>query len=82
MFTINNYDYDCTKKCRNPEHGKIINCAITKRSIENELLAAFIAKTCRNFSGITDYEVSLFRYIPKNLITKKCLIFRGELLYI
>lgn len=62
MFTINNYDYECTKKCRNPDHGKIINDAITKRSIDNDQLAAFIAKSCRNFSGVVDYEVSYFSF--------------------
>ncbi|XP_055548784.1 inhibitor of Bruton tyrosine kinase [Wyeomyia smithii] len=52
--TISNFDYECTKKCRLPNHGNEIIKALTKRSIADELLAAFIAKTCRNFAEILD----------------------------
>lgn len=58
MFTINTYEYDCTKKCKNQNHGSSITNALTKRSITDEKLAAFIAKTCRNFAEVLDYEVS------------------------
>lgn len=59
MFSINNYEYDCTKKCKNSEHGKSITYSLTKKSISNESLAAFIAKTCKNYAEILDSEVSL-----------------------
>ncbi|XP_053664710.1 inhibitor of Bruton tyrosine kinase [Anopheles marshallii] len=54
MFTISDYDYECTKKCRLVSHGNAITAALTKRSISDELLAAYIAKTCRNFAHVVD----------------------------
>ncbi|XP_053674901.1 inhibitor of Bruton tyrosine kinase [Anopheles nili] len=54
MYTISDYDYECTKKCRLVSHGNAITAALTKRAITDELLAAFIAKTCRNFAHILD----------------------------
>jgi len=57
MFSISTFEYDCTKKCKNLNHANIITAALTKRSISNNHLAAFIAKTCRNFSDIVDEGV-------------------------
>uniref|UniRef100_A0A182RRB7 BTB domain-containing protein n=1 Tax=Anopheles funestus TaxID=62324 RepID=A0A182RRB7_ANOFN len=54
MFTISDYDYECTKKCRLVSHGNAITAALTKRAISDELLAAYIAKTCRNFAHVVD----------------------------
>lgn len=59
MYSIANYSYDCTKKCRNLEHGNAIVAALTKRSISNEKLAAYIAKICKNFAEIFDEDVSI-----------------------
>lgn len=59
MFTINNFDYDCTKKCKNCNHGKLITSALTKRSVTDKNLATYIAKICRNFSEILDNEVNI-----------------------
>lgn len=56
MFSISNYDYDCTKKCKNNEHGCTITNALTKRSVDDQKLASFLAKTCRNFAEISDHE--------------------------
>ncbi|KAH8397186.1 hypothetical protein KR215_010290 [Drosophila sulfurigaster] len=55
MSAIKNQEYDCTAKCRQREHGNNITAAITKRSIDDQKLAAFIAKTCANFNNIRDY---------------------------
>ncbi|XP_058449485.1 inhibitor of Bruton tyrosine kinase [Malaya genurostris] len=52
--SISNYDYECTKKCHLLSHGNAITAALTKKSISDELLAAFIAKSCRNFVDILD----------------------------
>ncbi|XP_037949451.1 inhibitor of Bruton tyrosine kinase-like [Teleopsis dalmanni] len=54
MFNIKNYEYDCTIKCNCRQHANAITAALTKRSISNEKLAAFIAKTCRNFADNVD----------------------------
>uniref|UniRef100_A0A182QEH7 BTB domain-containing protein n=1 Tax=Anopheles farauti TaxID=69004 RepID=A0A182QEH7_9DIPT len=54
MFTISNYDYECTKKCRLVRHGNAITAALTKRAVSDELLAAYIAKTCCNFAHVLD----------------------------
>uniref|UniRef100_A0A182NAV7 BTB domain-containing protein n=1 Tax=Anopheles dirus TaxID=7168 RepID=A0A182NAV7_9DIPT len=54
MFTISDYDYECTKKCRLVRHGNAITAALTKRAVSDELLAAYIAKTCRNFAHVLD----------------------------
>lgn len=55
MPALRNHDYDCTVKCRQVQHGNCITAALTKRSIEDQPLAAFVAKTCANFANITDY---------------------------
>uniref|UniRef100_A0A182S7H4 ANK_REP_REGION domain-containing protein n=1 Tax=Anopheles maculatus TaxID=74869 RepID=A0A182S7H4_9DIPT len=54
MFTISDYDYECTKKCRLVSHGNAITAALTKRAVSDEWLAAYIAKTCRNFAHVLD----------------------------
>uniref|UniRef100_A0AAG5DB42 BTB domain-containing protein n=1 Tax=Anopheles atroparvus TaxID=41427 RepID=A0AAG5DB42_ANOAO len=54
MFTINNYEYECTKKCRLVSHGNAITAALTKRAVSDEQLAAYIAKKCRNFANVLD----------------------------
>lgn len=56
MFSMETYDYECTKKCKNALHARQIIDAATKRSVADEPLAAFIAKTCRNFAEIVDDE--------------------------
>lgn len=66
-FTIHNYDYECTKKCKCRNHGDRITSAITKKAISDENLIRFIAKTCRNFSQILDHEVKYITYI-KNFL--------------
>ncbi|XP_004537512.1 inhibitor of Bruton tyrosine kinase [Ceratitis capitata] len=53
-LTPRNYEYDCTRKCRLVHHGSQISAALTKRTISDEQLAAFIAKTCANFMDIVD----------------------------
>uniref|UniRef100_A0A0A1XIP7 Inhibitor of Bruton tyrosine kinase n=1 Tax=Zeugodacus cucurbitae TaxID=28588 RepID=A0A0A1XIP7_ZEUCU len=53
-FTPKNYEYDCTRKCRYVEHANRITAALTKRSIEDEYLGAYIAKTCANYTDIVD----------------------------
>lgn len=58
MFNTKNYDYDCTRKCRLRGHGNAITSALTKRSIEDDKLAAYVAKTCCNFADIVDDLVS------------------------
>ncbi|KAM8711354.1 hypothetical protein ACLKA7_000488 [Drosophila subpalustris] len=55
MSAVKNQEYDCTVKCRQRQHGNSITAAITKRSMDDQHLAAFIAKTCANFSNIRDY---------------------------
>lgn len=57
--TIGNHEYECTKKCRLPSHGNAITAALTKRAISDELLAAYVAKLCRNFAEILDDQVGL-----------------------
>ncbi|XP_055921882.1 inhibitor of Bruton tyrosine kinase [Eupeodes corollae] len=53
-YNINNIEYDCTKKCRSQFHGQEITAALTKRAVEDDKLAAFIARKCCNFCDITD----------------------------
>ncbi|EDW02415.1 GH21979 [Drosophila grimshawi] len=55
MSALKNQDYDCTAKCRRRQHGNCITAALTKRSIDDQHLAAFVAKSCANFSNIHDY---------------------------
>lgn len=58
MFTIANYPYEnCTKKCKNSEHGDRINRVLVNESISDERLAAYIAKTCKNFARVQDHQV-------------------------
>jgi inhibitor of Bruton tyrosine kinase len=54
MYTIANYDYDCTKICKSFRHSNTINSALTKRQIADDKLAAFIAKTCKNYVDNVD----------------------------
>ncbi|XP_062547692.1 inhibitor of Bruton tyrosine kinase [Armigeres subalbatus] len=53
-FSISNYDYECTRKCHLSLHGNAITAALTKKSVSDELLAAYVAKVCRNFADILD----------------------------
>ncbi|XP_017866421.1 PREDICTED: inhibitor of Bruton tyrosine kinase isoform X1 [Drosophila arizonae] len=55
MSALRNHEYDCTAKCRQRQHGNCITAALTKRSIDDQKLATFIAKTCANFCNIPDY---------------------------
>lgn len=60
MFNISNYPHEnCGKKCKNPEHGERINSVLVRSSISAEKIAAFIAKTCRNFANVLDYQVCI-----------------------
>jgi len=54
MSAARTQEYDCTAKCRLRQHGNAITAALTKRSIDNQKLAAFIFKTCGNFANILD----------------------------
>ncbi|XP_013100750.2 inhibitor of Bruton tyrosine kinase [Stomoxys calcitrans] len=54
MFNPKNYEYDCTSKCRLRSHGNAITSALTKRSMNDEKLSAYLAKTCCNFADIVD----------------------------
>ncbi|XP_023296811.2 inhibitor of Bruton tyrosine kinase [Lucilia cuprina] len=54
MFNPKNYEYDCTRKCRLRAHGNAITSALTKRSIDDEKLAAYVAKACCNYADIVD----------------------------
>lgn len=47
---------DCTQRCRSRNHGQILTSAITKRSVTDEALAAFIKATCANFIKAFDFE--------------------------
>lgn len=58
MINTKNYDYDCTRKCRLRIHGNAITTALTKRSMDDNNLAAYVAKTCCNFADIVDDLVS------------------------
>lgn len=50
-------EVECTKHCKSRNHGQILTSAITKRSVSDEALAAFIKATCANFLKAFDYEV-------------------------
>lgn len=65
MFSIANYSYEnCGKKCKNPEHGERINSVLLfKNSITDEKIAAFIAKTCKNFAHVADHQVGNFNWV-------------------
>ncbi|XP_001360463.3 inhibitor of Bruton tyrosine kinase [Drosophila pseudoobscura] len=54
MSTAKAQEYDCTAKCTCRQHGNSITAALTKRSIDNQNLGAFIFKTCGNFANIID----------------------------
>lgn len=56
MYSISNYEYECTRKCKSIEHGSRITALLTKRSISDEKLLLFIAKSCRNVD-VVDCEV-------------------------
>lgn len=57
MFTISNCTYEnCPKKCRNPDHGERINSVLVRDSLSDEKIAAFIAKSCRNFANVYDHQ--------------------------
>lgn len=69
MFTINNYNYVCSRNCRNREHGeKIAKNVLHRKNTSDEKLAACIAKTCKNFAGI-EFEVP-----NAPLIVETCLL--------
>lgn len=60
MFNISNYSYEnCGKKCKNLDHGDRINRVLVNSSVELDKLAAFIAKTCRNFAHVLDHQVRI-----------------------
>lgn len=57
MFTISNYNYECQKKCKNIDHGNTITRAVQRSRASDEKIAAYIAKSCKNFANITDNQV-------------------------
>lgn len=60
MFNITNYSYEnCSRKCKNFDHGDRISYVLIHSSVEQEKLAAFIAKTCRNFTHVLDHQVRI-----------------------
>lgn len=68
MFNPKTYEYDCTRKCRLRAHGNAITSALTKRSIEDEKLAAYVAKTCCNYADIVDDLVGILNKKKNALI--------------
>lgn len=64
-----NYSYEnCGKKCKNPEHGERINSVLIKNSLADEKIAAFIAKTCKNFAHVTDFQVGAIQTVESHAI--------------
>lgn len=58
MLRASNHLHEtCGKKCKNPDHGDKINRVIVNSLLSNEKLAAYIAKTCRNYAHIFDHQV-------------------------
>lgn len=69
MFNISNYAYEnCGKKCKSLEHGERITSVLVNNSLADEKLAAFIAKTCRNFAHILDHQVCISILIATHLL--------------
>lgn len=61
MFNPSNFQYEnCGKKCKNPEHGERITGVLLKNSLSDDKVAAFIAKTCRNFAHVLDHQVGFY----------------------
>lgn len=48
---------ECTKKCKSVVHGSRITAACSKREIDDNILAGFIKKSCRNFVQVSDEQV-------------------------
>lgn len=51
---MSNLDQECTSQCRSIEHGNIITAAITKRSISDAELCAFLNYTCNRCESVID----------------------------
>lgn len=47
---------DCTNNCKSIQHGEIITSAISKRSVSDEDLCAFLNYTCCKCESVIDYE--------------------------
>ncbi|XP_031631768.1 inhibitor of Bruton tyrosine kinase [Contarinia nasturtii] len=57
MFNISNFQYEnCGKKCKNPEHSERITGVLLNNSLPDDKIAAFIAKTCRNFAHNLNHQ--------------------------
>lgn len=84
MFNISNYSYEnCGKKCKNLDHGDRINRVLVNNSVALDKLAAFIAKTCRNFAHVLDHQVGksisiTFTYAHFYLSINKCILMSGS----
>lgn len=51
-------DHDCTGNCKLPHHGNVISAALTKHDIEETKLIRYLVLTCKNYSKISDSNVS------------------------
>lgn len=59
-----NHTYEnCGKKCKNLDHGDKISRALVNSSLNDEKLAAYIAKTCRNYAHVFDHQVWNFEQL-------------------
>lgn len=81
MFSTKNYEYDCTRKCNLRAHGNVITSALTKRSVEDDKLAAFVAKYCCNFADNVD-ELVVYSIVILKQIAITYIINREDLLFI
>lgn len=68
MLKASNHSYEnCGKKCRNLDHGDKINRALVNSTLNDEKLAAYIAKTCRNYAHVFDHQVRIFYFFSLSL---------------
>lgn len=47
---------DCTNHCRSRQHGEIITSAISKRSVSDTDLCAFLSFTCCRCESVVDFS--------------------------
>lgn len=58
MLKVSHHSHEnCGKKCKNLDHGDKINRALVNSTLNDERLAAYIAKTCRNYAHVFDHQV-------------------------
>lgn len=54
---VNAAEYpDCTNQCRSRQHGEIITSAISKRSVSDTDLCAFLSFTCCRCESVVDFS--------------------------